>query len=397
MRDSNRKDEEPIWSSIVANTSREDRGDIRRAWDPLLSPELGVHGCQTLYEGLRHGCKLNALGPCMGYRAVSTTGFATPYIYSSYSECLARVDALAAGLDALNLLKANEDGLKVIGLYMKNCMEWVIAEHATYAVGGCTAPFYDTLGPATVQFILTQTSARSVVSTRAELAKLCEAKGTGKCPEFKHALLVDGVTTGASQMGKRVGLEVLSLAKVEAVGAQTIASRGHKHQPPSPDDVATFCYTSGTTGDPKGALLTHRNLISAMAGLKQTVPMMEAHPYDRHLSYLPLAHIFERAVMCQMLSSGASVAFFRGDPQLLVEDLQACRPTMMPVAPRVLNKIYDKVRFDFLMYYFGSWLWTIDSQLHCRFKPVLPQREVPRKRFLMPPSLQRQRAYGTGV
>ena len=334
-----------LWSSIVPNTDREDRGEIRRSSDPLVHPELGVYGCRTLYEGFRRGVSLNPLGPCMGFRAVSTTGFATPYIYSSYTECLARVDALAAGLDALNLMPTtNSDNLRVLGLYMKNCMEWVLAEHATFTVGGATCPLYDTLGPDTVSFILKQTEAMSVVCTRAELDKLCETKQSGQCPAFKAVILVDGVTPDAAKRGAAAGLEILSFAKVEAVGARQITSKGHHHKPPSGKDIATFCYTSGTTGNPKGALLTHENIVSAIAGVYSAIPEAEAQPYDRHLSYLPLPHIFERVVMAQMFMVGASVAFFRGDPTLLIEDLQACRPTMMPVAPRVLNKIYDKVR-----------------------------------------------------
>lgn len=89
--------------------------------------------------------------------------------------------------------------------------------------------------------------------------------------------------------------------------------------------------------------MTHENIMSAIAGFYGAVGDLEAQPFDRHLSYLPLAHIFERIVSSQMFCAGASVAFFRGDPTLLIEDMQACRPTVMPVAPRVLNKIYDKV------------------------------------------------------
>ncbi|GKZ00101.1 hypothetical protein MPSEU_000963500 [Mayamaea pseudoterrestris] len=332
------------WSTIVPHTSRSDRGNIRRAWDPLVHPELGLHGCHTLYEGFRRGAKLHPLGPCMGFRAISTSGFATPYIYSSYTECLARVNAIAAGLDVLNLVQANEDdGLKILGIYMKNCMEWVLSEHAAYTIGGCTAPFYDTLGPETVQFILTQTGLTSVISTRAELASLCAAKQTGLCPNFEYIILVDGVTPQAEAMTKQDGLQVISLAKVEATGAARIAASGHKHSPPKSDDVATFCYTSGTTGDPKGALMTHRNFVSTAAGMHRVISDSEPHMFDRHLSYLPLAHIFERVVSAQLLMAGGSIAFYRGDPTLLIEDLQACRPTMLPVAPRVLNKIFDKI------------------------------------------------------
>lgn len=134
------------------------------------------------------------------------------------------------------------------------------------------------------------------------------------------------------------------MAKVEAVGAEYIASTGHQHSPPSYDDIATFSYTSGTTGTPKGALITHGNIMSAIAGMRH-IDSLKVDLTDRHLSYLPLAHIFERVVQSQMLCAGASVAFYRGDPIFLIEDLQACRPTLLPVAPRVLNKLHDKVGY----------------------------------------------------
>ena len=219
-------------------------------------------------------------------------------------------------------------------------MEWVLAEYGIYCLGGATIPMYDTLGPDTVHFILSQTSAKTVVCTRAELKHLCEAKQSGGCPYFSHVVLVDGVIPAAAEMAKKASLEVLSYAKVEAMGAQLIATQGHKHNPPSGKDVSTFCYTSGTTGDPKGALITHENIISHIAGMKN---VFRGQIYDRHLSYLPLAHIFERVVEPAVLMAGGSIAFSRGNPLWLIEDMQACRPTILPVAPRVLNKIHDKI------------------------------------------------------
>ena len=332
-------DDENLWSVIVKGTERADRGAIRRCYDPLKHPSLGQDGVRTLYEALRRGAAINPLGPCLGFRAISTNGFPTPYIYSSYTEVLSRVNAFAAGLEELDLLTENEDGMRVISLYMKNCMEWTIAEHGTFSVGGITAPLYDTLGPDTVRFILNQTSSKTVVCTRAELEAVCKAKQED-CPHLTHVILVNGVVPEAETMAKEAGLQVLSFARVEAAGAQRIATRGHKHTPPSSKDIATFCYTSGTTGNPKGALLSHENFLSQMDGF---TPFFKPQAYDRHLSYLPLAHIFERAVFSQILSVGASVAFFRGNPLWLIEDMVACRPTILPVAPRVLNKIYDKI------------------------------------------------------
>lgn len=136
------------WSTIVPQTDRPgERGCLRRCFNPLLHPHLGIHGCRTLYETLRHGVAANPLGPCLGYRAVSTTGFATPFIYQSYREILARVESLAAGLEALDLvppiaqddpllLRNSQSTLKLLGMYIPNCVEWVLAEHAIFTVGG---------------------------------------------------------------------------------------------------------------------------------------------------------------------------------------------------------------------------------------------------------------------
>lgn len=333
-----------IWSTVVPNTGREDRGAIRRCYNPHVHPELGVRGCQTLYETFRRGAAVNPLGPCMGFRAVSTTGFATPYIYSSYSECLARVDAFCAGLDKLDLIRPTSDGMRLLCLYLPNCMEWNLAEQAVFGLAGATVPLYDTLGPETVHFVLDQTEAQTVVCTRAEVEKLAQVKQQTPAMPFTNVVVVNGVTEEVSKRAEEVGLRILSFATVEAVGAERIATTGFQQCPPNPDDVATFCYTSGTTGNPKGAMITHRNFVAAISGVC-VYSNLKIEIYDRHLSYLPLAHIFERVVISQVFMSGASVAYYRGDPTLLIEDMQACRPTILAAAPRVLNKIHDKVLF----------------------------------------------------
>ena len=220
-------------------------------------------------------------------------------------------------------------------------MEWILSEHAIYCLSGATVPLYDTLGPNTVGFVLEQTGLPTVVCTRAELPALCEAKQAVSCPRFQNVILVDGIIPDAAQMAEKANLNLYSFAKVEAMGAQIVETQGHKHSPPSGDHIATFCYTSGTTGNPKGALITHTNIVSAHGGVAAIA--LDPMPSDRHLSYLPLPHIFERMVVAGILCAGASIGFFRGDPKFLLEDIQALRPTIMPVAPRVLNKIYDKI------------------------------------------------------
>ena len=105
------------WSTVVPNTATESRGDIRRNGNPLRHPELGFQGSQTLYEAFRRGQTLNPLGPCLGFRAISTNGMATPYIYSSYTEILTRVNAFAAGLETLNLVGPTQDHMTLVSTH----------------------------------------------------------------------------------------------------------------------------------------------------------------------------------------------------------------------------------------------------------------------------------------
>lgn len=330
-------EQEDQWSIEVSNTSRNDRSNIRRPNVQDNSPGLSVQGCRTLYEVLRRGKELNPLGPCFGFRAVSTSsGFATPFIFSSYTECVARVESFAAGLDRLNVCEKNEDGMLLLGIYLKNCVEWAVSEHAIFTLGGATVPLYDTLGPSTVEYISKETGMTCVVCLRADLDQLLNIKSG-----LKHVILVDGVTPDIMHKAKEAGLTVCSFAKVESIGSQIIASEGFHPRPPCTHDLATFCYTSGTTGNPKGAMLSHQNLISGMAGVKDFVPVTCV---DRYLSYLPLAHIMERLTMANVIAGGAAIGFYRGDPLLLMEDVIALRPTLFVAAPRVLNKIHDKIK-----------------------------------------------------
>ena len=104
------------WATELLNTATPNSTSIYRCFDATAVPCLGYKGCQTLYEALRRGHMLNPFGPCLGFRAVSISGSATPFVYSSYTEVLARVDAIAAGLDDLKLMKRNEDGYLLVSI-----------------------------------------------------------------------------------------------------------------------------------------------------------------------------------------------------------------------------------------------------------------------------------------
>lgn len=103
-----------------------------------------------------------------------------------------------------------------------------------------------------------------------------------------------------------------------------------------------FCYTSGTTGDPKAAMLSHGNLLSSASAVF-SVGGADFTDKDTMISYLPLAHSFEKCLFTTCIISGMSIGYYGGDALKLLDDLQELKPTLFPSVPRLFNRIYDKI------------------------------------------------------
>ena len=102
-----------------------------------------------------------------------------------------------------------------------------------------------------------------------------------------------------------------------------------------------FCYTSGTTGEPKAAKLTHSNFISVSTATKFTG--FDLSNEDTMISYLPLAHSFEKLLFSLSMVRGTKIGYYGGDVLKLTDDCQALKPTLFPSVPRLYGKIYDKI------------------------------------------------------
>ncbi len=111
---------------------------------------------------------------------------------------------------------------------------------------------------------------------------------------------------------------------------------------PVEDSVFMFCYTSGTTGSPKAAMMTHKNMLSG-AHSGEVEGICTAGVHDVFISYLPLSHTFEQLMNIYLIYVGASIGYFDGNMLKLTEDMQELKPTLFCTVPRLFNKIYDKI------------------------------------------------------
>ena len=103
-----------------------------------------------------------------------------------------------------------------------------------------------------------------------------------------------------------------------------------------------FCYTSGTTGEPKAAKLTHKNFIAVSTASKYAG--FDVNTDDTMISYLPLAHSFEKVLFSLSMVRGTKIGYYGGDVLKLTDDCQALQPTLFPSVPRLYGKIYDKIQ-----------------------------------------------------
>uniref|UniRef100_F1KYL1 Long-chain-fatty-acid--CoA ligase n=1 Tax=Ascaris suum TaxID=6253 RepID=F1KYL1_ASCSU len=290
---------------------------------------------RTLYQGVRRGLRESNNGPMLGYRKKKPNGSA-PYVWLSYQEVIDRSVHLSYGISAIGIKPGQQT---FIGIYSKNRPEWVISELATYNNSCVIVALYDTLGVDARTFIIKQCGIQLVICDNEKKAASLIINGP-QYPSLKFILVMDEYSATLTQMGKEVGVTVLPLIEIERLGRETTAKAALLV--PKPDDLCTICYTSGTTGTPKGAMLTHANVIAASIALDH-FPNSRTCAKDISISYLPLAHMYERLLHCIGYQVGARIGFFRGDVHLLIDDIKELHPTVIPLVPRVLHRFYDRV------------------------------------------------------
>jgi long-chain acyl-CoA synthetase len=305
----------------------------RRLVDTFPPPHDDIH---TLYDVLESSVAQFGDSPYLGHRMSDAKGQPGPYVWQTYAECGEIRSAIGSGMVHLGIAPGS-----TVGLYSVNQPEWCLVDAACHTYSMVSVPLYDTLGPDTVKYICNHAELACVACSVAVLSKMLEV--LHECPTVR-LVIVYGTRPHQRlpEAPNAPHCKIMTLDRVRALGYK----HPRPHHPPKPSDVALINYTSGTTGVPKGAVLSHSNIVANCAGaavmLRQGDEDLFRHG-DRHICYLPLAHIYERFNFTLVTHFGAAAGFYRGNVLELLEDIQELRPTIFSSVPRLWNRIYDKV------------------------------------------------------
>ncbi|KAJ3151924.1 Long-chain-fatty-acid--CoA ligase 5 [Geranomyces variabilis] len=346
--------------SVELPGTRVDGAEETGVFRSIISPDkliAGYDSISTSCEFFERGASLNPSARCLGYRPALLTAFGTSrafapdFTWQTYAEVATRRLNFAHGLQSvaekLLPLPSRNDPFN-LGIYSINRPEWIIADLGAGLFSNPTVALYDTLGPDAVQYILLDANVPGVVLSRDKAASVIACKARVRCLRF--LIVMDNEAGDAfgpdaapdmpalRAAATKNGLALYTFSEVEALGAQDVA---RPLRLPNPESPLVICYTSGTTGTAKGVILTHRNVMSTSAAVDLIVGGEES--CEVHISYLPLAHVFEKNMTTNMMGIGGAIGFYHGDTTALLEDMQILKPTIFPSVPRLLNRIYDKV------------------------------------------------------
>lgn len=264
-----------------------------------------------------------------------TDGVAGEYQWQTYDEIYARMRNVGSALISRGFSPEEN-----IGLFSINRAEWVISEYGCFWAGLVTVPLYDTLGDEAIEYIIKKCSIPLVFATCDKAIIL--AKLADKISTVKTIVVLDKISKELSEISAGSGIKFVELSKLESEGAKD----PQKLIPVKTDTIATISFTSGTTGNPKGVLLSHGNLLSFLTGVLHMKEHNQIYPLggtDIHISYLPLAHVLERCAQVAFMYFGCQIGFYQGDTLKLMDDCAVLKPTLFISVPRLYNKIYDKI------------------------------------------------------
>ena len=248
------------------------------------------------------------------------------WIEMSYAQLGTAVREIARGLVALGIRPGDR-----ISILSGTRAEWTLADLGALCAGAVVAPIYHTNSPEECRYVLAHADSRLVFCEDPEqAAKVAEVRD--RCPSLEAVVTFEGSVDGAfslDELRRRGG-------DVDPSVPDEIAQRVQ------PDDIATIVYTSGTTGPPKGCVTTHANCMATARMYEEQLRFGATGEPIVVFMFLPLAHSLARVTQMVVLDVGGTIAYWRGDAKVVLDDLAATRPTHVPSVPRVFEKVHTK-------------------------------------------------------
>eukprot|EP00744_Colponema_vietnamica_P003291 GILI01005067.1.p1 GENE.GILI01005067.1~~GILI01005067.1.p1 ORF type:complete len:740 (-),score=243.70 GILI01005067.1:249-2468(-) len=321
--------------------------------DGLLASSF--QGVSTVWDLWRRDVSVYGPKKCMGHRPVKEVQvtkkvvdgraieWRTPVfnetVWLSFNEVDARIAEIAAGLKSLGVAKDS-----VVGLYEETRAEWMMTALACWSQAATIATVYANLGDEALVFALNQCSVPTIFTNGSLVPNLVAAKS--HCPALTTVIYTDALP--ASVDVSKCGFRVVSFEEMIAHGKSVRADP----VPPAADQLAVIMYTSGTSGPPKGVMITQGNIVASAAGITSCLPSIfgegEESEGDMYCGFLPLAHVLELVAETAMLAHGRAIGY--GTPRTLSStaakphgDLLEFQPTLMCGVPRIWDSIKKEV------------------------------------------------------
>ena len=302
-------------------------------------------GIDTMWEAFDHNLKVGrAKKNFIGYRKrIGQNQLEDKYTWVTFEECEKKILNFCRGLNVLNLCPLtqidDDDSFRLLGIYSKNRPEWLYSYFGAVRDSITIVTVYDTLGDIALEYIFNQTKLTTVVVESKVLKKLLNLAKKEKTCQLKNLIVLDyedDIPT-CDEL-KKLGFNIFTFDEITKIGNDQ--GRDVEFHTPGPDTISTINYTSGTTGNPKGAKVSHNSII-LNTDVIEMLGLYLKEETDIYLSFLPLAHIMETLIMAVLVSRGIRIGFYNGDAKRLLEDAQILKPTCMCGVPRIFQRIYD--------------------------------------------------------
>ena len=282
------------------------------------------------------------------------------YIWKSWAQIYDLSKLFLYGITKFNLcpeVSINDDILgknkimRFMGIYSRNREEWIVGNFGCQMNSITIVTIYDTLGMNSMEFIFKQTELSTILAESKNLGKILKLKEENKLANVKNIIYIccneeDTNLEETKAKLKNVGLNLISYETIISTGQKCLEEKDKfildkKYKKVLPDDIFLICYTSGSTDNPKGVMISPRALTLA-TNFMYTVGYHLTYE-DIILSVLPLAHIMEQVLFTISLVYGSQIGYYSGSINRFLDDIQTLKPTYFCAVPRIFERFYKTI------------------------------------------------------